>query len=207
MSNEQKTPFVRTLPRLAERKAVEEIEKRGYALPGHVSSIDGSIVTVDFDVTGTLLPQVTMPVFGPEYIRYPIQVGDKGVAFPATLYIGGVSGLGQSATAAFGVLQGNLSSLVWFPCGNSNWSAVDADAVTIYGPNGVVFRDTNSGTVATLTPTGLDVTSDSGTLTFSAGGVTVTIDSTGVTIDGILFETHTHSGVTSGGDDTGPPVP
>lgn len=45
-----------------------------------------------------------------------------------------------------------------------------------------------------------------GPLTFTGGGKTVTIDSTGVTIDGILWETHMHSGVTTGDDDTGPPV-
>jgi len=34
----------------------------------------------------------------------------------------------------------------------------------------------------------------------------VTINSSGVAIDGILFETHVHSGVQSGGSNSGPPV-
>lgn len=122
MSNEQKTPLTRTLPLLAQRKALAEIRKSGLSLPGHVTAVSGSIVTVSFDVQNLLLQPVDMPVFGPEYIRYPIQVGDKGVAFPASVYIGGVSGLG-TGTATL-TQQANLTTLVWFPCGNKNWSTV-----------------------------------------------------------------------------------
>jgi len=53
----------------------------------------------------------------------------------------------------------NLANLVFFPIGNKNWSAVDTQAVTIYGPNGVVLRDTNSGSVITLTPTLISINS------------------------------------------------
>jgi hypothetical protein len=42
-------------------------------------------------------------------------------------------------------------------------------------------------------------------LTLNAGGKIITIDSSGITIDGILWETHYHPGVQSGGSDTGPP--
>jgi hypothetical protein len=148
--NAQKTPFSRTLSLFAQQKALDEIAKRWQALPGRVVAVTGAIVTVSFDVAGVTLPQATMPLFGPEYVRYPVQVGDKGVAFPASVYIGGVSGLGGGV--ADDTLRGNLTTLVWFPCGNTGWTAVDDDAVTLYGPNGVVLRDTGSNSVATLTP-------------------------------------------------------
>jgi hypothetical protein len=214
MGNEQKTPLAQTLPLFATQQALNAINQLGIALPGHVLSVSGSIVTVNFDVTGVTLPQVTMPLFGSEYIRYPIQVGDKGVAFPASVYLGGVSGLGGPATAAdFAVQQGNLSTLVWFPIANKGWSSVDPDALTMYGPNGVVLRDSGSNTVLTLTPSGLTVTSDTFSFTattsisFTVGGHSVVIDSTGVTIDGVLFLLHAHSAVETGPDVSGPVVP
>lgn len=46
----------------------------------------------------------------------------------------------------------------------------------------------------------------SGPLSLTGGGKTVLIDSSGVTIDGKLWETHTHGGVQAGGAETGPPV-
>jgi len=64
--NHQKTPLSRTLPLLAQRQALDEIYKRGLALPGKVTAVDGPIVTVSFLVSGVTLPQVTMPLFGPE---------------------------------------------------------------------------------------------------------------------------------------------
>ncbi len=184
MSNAQKIPLARTLPLFAQRTAQEEIERRGAALPGHVIAVSGSIVTVAFDVEGVTIPQIQMPVFGPEYIRYPIQVGDKGVAFPATAYIGGVSGLG--GWTADGTLPVNLSALVWFPIGNAKWSQtnVSSTQTTVYGPGGVLIRDTTNAASIDLTPTGI---------TMTCGGHTIVINSSGVTIDGRVFLAHGHT--------------
>jgi hypothetical protein len=204
MSQAQKTPLSRTLSIFAQQKARDEIAKLGQALPGHVIAVSGAIVTVAFDVAGMTIPQVTMPLFGPEYIRYPVQVGDKGVAFPASVYIGGVSGLGGGT--ANGTVQANLSTLVWFAIANKKWSPVDPLAVTIYGPNGVVLRDEASATVATLTPAGFNVTAHT-SISLSAGGHTILISAAGITIDGHLFALHTHAGVTAGTGVTGPVVP
>lgn len=208
MTNAQKTPFVRAMGSFAQRKALDEIEKRGSALPGHVVAVSGPIVTVNFDVKGLTLPQIAMPIFGSEYVRLPIQAGDKGAAFPVDFYLGGISGLGGGT--ADDTLRGNLSALVWFPLGNKNWSAVDANAVTLYGPNGVVTRDTAGHTTSTLTPAGIadsaqhtyQITAGD-SITLSAGGHTIVINSSGVTIDGKVFLTHHHSGVQVGGSNTG----
>lgn len=150
MSSVQKTPLTRTLNRFATKRAVEVIQRLGRSLPGTVLSVSGSIVTVNLEVKGETLDQVTMPVFGPEYIRYPIQKGGKGVCFPVDTFIGNVSGLGSGTPDD--TLQGNLSTLIWFPVGNKNWPAVDPEALTLYGPTGVVIRDTASESVMTLTP-------------------------------------------------------
>ena len=126
MSNAQKTPLSRTLNKFSAQKALDEIEKRGQGLPGIVKSIDGSIVTINFQVSDLTLQPVEMPVFGPEYIRYPIQAGDKGVALPASIYIGGVTGLGGGIADT--TLRGNLSTLIWFPVGNTDFFDVDPNA-------------------------------------------------------------------------------
>lgn len=190
MSNAQKTPLVKTLGGAATRSALNEIKKRGRSLPGTVVSVDGQIVTINFEVSGATIPQVTMPIYGAEYLRLPVQPKDLGAAFPVDVYMGGISGLGSGTATQ--TLQGNLSTLVWFPVGNKNWTPVDPNALTAYGPNGVVLRDTASHTVLTLTPSGIVVTSSSGSISMSAGGHTLVIDSTGVVIDGKTFLTHEH---------------
>ena len=181
--NEQKTPLARTLPLFVEKKIREWIDREGKAMPGHVISVNGAIVTVNLDVKGLVLPLVSMPLIGAEYVRLPIQQNDLGVCFPVDFGIGGVSGLGLPG-ATDTTRPGNLSALVWVPVGNKNWSSVDPNAVTIYGPKGVVIRDTSSASSITLTPT---------SITLVAGGKTVVLNSTGLTIDGIVFDTHKHT--------------
>jgi hypothetical protein len=212
MTNALKTPTSKSLNQIATRKAMDAIDQLGQALPGHVVAVNGAIVTVAFDVTGLTLPQVKMPVFGPIYIRYPIQVGDKGVTFPIDVYLGGVSGLGGGTADT--TPQGNLSTLVWLPVGNSNWPSVNSNALVLQGPDGVVEQDTGGNTTSALTPNGVAVSAKetyaitAGTsITFSVGGVSIVINASGVTIDGVPFLPHTHSGVESGPDDSGPVVP
>lgn len=196
MSLHQKTPFVKSLNAFAQRKALDEIEKRGQALPGRVVAVTGAIVTIAFEVSGVTLPQITLPLFGPEYIRYPIQVGDLGVTFPVDTYIGGVSGLGGGT--ADDTLRGNLSTLVWFPIGNKNWSTPpgsDANTLTLYGKTALALLDSIAGNGI------IKLTANSITLAFATHSII--INSSGVTIDGKVFLSHEHSGVQSGGSNTG----
>jgi hypothetical protein len=190
MSIAQKSPYARTLPLFAKGASLDQIARQGLCLPGHVVSVSGAIVTISFDVNGLTLGQVTMPLASPTYIMLPIQAGDKGVAVPASFYLGGVSGIGGGT--ANDVQRGNMATLWWEPIGSTSFTTPDPNSVVIRGPNGVILQDISGGTVATLTPTGLTITSASGTLTFTAGGHTVVIDSSGITLDGILFSTHTH---------------
>lgn len=150
--NAQKTPFQRSMNRFAEQKALSAIQITGKSLPASVVAVDGSIVTVKFEVQSKFtLPNVTCPLIGPEWIRYPTQIGAKGMVISADAYLGGMSGLGDGV-ASLG-LQSNLSALVFCPFGNKNWSKTDdPNAVVIYGPNGAVIRTQDKITTVTISP-------------------------------------------------------
>jgi hypothetical protein len=192
MANEQKNPLALRLPQYVRHEIRNWVARNGKAMPGHVKSVSGVIVTINFDVTDLVLPPVTMPVIGAEYIRLPIQEGDKGGCLPFDFYMGGVSGLGSAPTADSSP-QGNLAALTWVPVGSKSWVAVDPNAVTVYGPNGVVLRDTGSDSVATLTPADIDldtsVVSTTGNLVAGTGASGTFTTPTGQTVtvqDGII---------------------
>jgi hypothetical protein len=193
MANEQRTPLARTLPLFAQRAALREIEQRGYALPCHVTAVDGAIVTVAFDVsttTGAPIPACTMALAGAEYIRLPIQVGCKGVAYPASCDISIETGLGPgSALPNFATLPANLSALTFFPIGNANWTASpNANATVIYGAGaGVILQDISGSSP------NASVTVNSSGVTIKVGSKTWTFTSSGFTWStGIVAETHGH---------------
>jgi hypothetical protein len=203
MPNEQKTPLTRTLADLATNAALKEIKKRGAPLPGKVTAVNGGIVTVSLNVKNLTLPPVQMPIFGPEYIRYPIQVNDLGVAFPMPVYTGSASGLGPNVPADIDQLQSNLT-MMWFPCGNVNWSTTpNANAVVIYGPQGVIIENAGATVTITLTSSGITLATGSEELVITSSGIHL---GPNTTIDSRLFLAHTHSGVTTGTGATGPVV-
>ena len=194
-NNIHKTPLAFSLPKMAYGRADRRLSQLGKALPAHVVSNNNSMVTVQFDVAGTdyaNLPQVTIPLYGCEYIRYPIVSGCKGVVFSADVRIGITTGLGNHV---YDFTQpGNLTSLYFMPMANTAWSETDnPNAVVIYGPDGVVMRDTGNTANMTILP---------GSISLTAGGHSIVISSAGVVIDGRAFLTHQHSGVTTGANDT-----
>lgn len=205
MGSAQKTPLARTLPLFAREVSADEILRAGLGLPGHVTAVNGAIVTVAFDVTGALIPEVMMPVAESAYVMLPIQEGDKGVALPAAVYIGGVSGLGNG-TADLNVRPANLSALIWFPVGSKLWGGGNPNQVVIAGPNGVVLQDSEGNTIATLTSSTFVLNAKT-TITLEVGGVSIVITSAGITINGINFLQHTHSAVQTGTGTSGPVVP
>lgn len=152
MSIEQKLNFGRSMNRFAEKKVEDALQKAGKILPASVVKQDGQMITVAFELRDTpfVLPQVTVPLFGPQYIRYPMQPGDKGIVIPADTYLGGVSGLGGGIADL--TPPDNLSSLLFLPISNTEWEAVDGQVVTIYGPEGVTIRDAASNSTFLLTP-------------------------------------------------------
>jgi hypothetical protein len=219
--NAQKTPFVSSQNAFAARKAQDAIALTGKALPCSIVAIPTPgvpIVTVKFEVqdpTFTTLPNITVPVLGSEYVRLPLQApsggnsGTKGVVTTIDAYLGGISGLGGGVADLS--QRGNLSTLIFAPVGNKAWVAVDPQAVTVYAPNGVALRDSQSKVTFTLTPIGIAIVGNvtlkgnlsvTGNVTIT-GGLTATAD---VVAGGISLMHHVHSA--SGGTGTGgPPVP
>lgn len=197
-SNSQKTPFTTTQNLFASAKTQDGIQLLGKGLPCTVVAVVGdtaAIVTVSFDLNAPpyTIPNATIPVFGPEYIRYPIQVGDRGVAISLDARIGGTSGLGSGTPSL--ARPSNLSALVFLPIGNANWTATDdPNALVLYGPNGVVIRDLGKKSTITLTPDGIagtgqnnvNWTAGSSSLSLAGGTTTLSGDSTSVSGDDVM---------------------
>lgn len=181
----QKTWLPLSLNRFAQKKTAEAIQQLGKALPCSVTAIPTPgvpIVTVKFEINAApfTLPNVTVPMFGPEYIRYPVQVGCKGVVFPADVYLGGVSGLGDGVADL--TAPANLSALVFFPIGNAKWMASEAPgSIVIYGPDGAVIRNAEATCSIVLTDGGVNITlPPGGTMNITGVGASgVFVDATG----------------------------
>jgi hypothetical protein len=180
----QKTPVARSLSAFTRGRVLAEIKKRGYALPCHLVDVDGTLVTVAFDVDGIILPQVTIPIFGTQWQRVPYQEGEQGFTVALDVDISRLAGLG-TALPSLSQLAANLSSLFWLPAGNVDFSPVaDPNVHYIIGPNGVVLQDADGLAVVKAHP------QDGISLTF--GGHSITVTGAGITLDGILWDAHGH---------------
>lgn len=223
MSNfDQKIPFALSINKFTERKILGALQLTGKALPCYVVSVSGSIVTVAFDVivTNETLPNVTIPMFGGEYIRYPTQPGDKGFVIPSDVSLRGVTGLGTGTPGLSD--PGNLTALVFMPVGNKNWFSVNSNYLVMYGETGVEITTKTQDCKLTLTSSGITIDLNGGNLTINNGNVIIaenlTVNGTitglsGADITGAMVnnsvnigDAHAHSGVTSGVDNSGPPV-
>jgi len=198
-TNDQVTPFGQSMNRFAREKALNQIIQTGRSLPCQVVKVMGSIVQVSFQVqavpgqAAVTVPNATVPIIGSEYIRLPIQPGCKGMTVAADAYLGGMSGQGGGvATLA---RPANLTALAFVPLGNVNFSAQDGQVLVMYGPQGVTLADETFASTMKLTPT---------SITLTAGGKTLSINSSGITLDGLLWETHRHNAPAGGGDTGGP---
>lgn len=183
MTISQRLNFAKSMNNFAEVKIAEAMELVGKVLPATVVSQSGKMVTVSFSLTSIpfTLPQVTIPLFGPEYVRYPMQPGDRGIVIPADTYIGGMSGLGGGVADL--TQPTNLSALVYLPISNTEWQDVDGQVVTVYGPEGVTLRDSGSNTTFLLKPDSIAIsTPDSFTVT--VGGTVISLIGTKWSISG-----------------------
>lgn len=209
MSNAQKQSFIKALAELQNSQSTVDGELVGRALPCHVISVDGQIVTVQFDILpgSANLSEVTIPVAGWEYVRIPIQPGDKGFTIAASVSLRGVSGLGFGLPTMS--IPPSLSALVFVPVSNINWSEVDPDKLTLYGPKGVLARTMSGGASVDIQDEAIvikaprirlegiielagpitQVDTGTGTTATMIGPVTVTED---VTAGGISLINHPH---------------
>jgi hypothetical protein len=203
--NALKNPDYRSLTDLAHRKVLDAFHLDGKALPCHVTAVSGAMITVSFDVSDIhTLPSITVPLFGPEYIRYPIKATDLGVVMPCDASLsytsgqgGGISDLSQ---------PGNLEALYFMPVGSKLWVTVDPAQVTVYAPNGVTLRDTASGAVIVLHPTTIDATisgtnlhMDNANINLNATNVTVNATTFTVNAPTIVLDGQMTQGTSGGG--------
>jgi GpV-like protein with Apex motif len=180
------------------QRANEAIQATGRALPCRVTAVSGAIVTVAFELDSSpwTLPQITIPKAESNWIRMPTQVGDLGVTLPADAYLSGISGLG-GGIAKLRMRPGNLSALIFVPVSNATSPPVNQNMAQIQGPAGAIIRTSDGASTITVNET---------SITLTAGGKTFSISASGITIDGIAFETHYHTGVQTGSGNTGGPL-
>jgi hypothetical protein len=158
MSNSQKISPLKVLAEFSQGAARDNTSLLGKVLPCHVVKVEDAIVTVKFDVLpgDYNLPEVKIPLFGPEYVRYPIQIGDKGIAIAASVSIRDVSGLGVGLPDMSS--PPSLTALSFLPIGNVSWAAFDPDQVTIYGPKGVLLQTTGADSSINIEPGKISIT-------------------------------------------------
>lgn len=164
MSAHIKTPLAQSLSKIATAKAADNDQLQGMNLPCTVEEVVSSgIVKVALAVNTDpwTIPSLTVPILYPEYIRYPIQVGDKGALVSMDARTGGLSGLG-SGTPLLGDKPGNLAALhfLWIGQTADTWAApIDPNATEIYGvgSSGAILRDGNSTNVMTVDANGMNL--------------------------------------------------
>lgn len=189
--------FAQSVNQAAINRVSEAVGRLGAALPCSVSAVSGSFVTVKFEVDTSpwVLPEITIPKSEGPWIRSPTQIGDFGLTVPADAYLSHVSGQGGGTPDL--KRPGNLASLVWVPVASKTFSSVNTNAALVQGPEGAVIQTDDGSSSVTISKTGI---------TLSFGGNVVTLDASGFTIDGILFDTHVHGGVTTGSSSTTGPA-
>jgi hypothetical protein len=152
MSDSQKFPFVKGLMDVVKAENDDRDAVAGRSLPCHVVKVEGQIITVQFDMLpdGTQYPEVKIPIATFPYIRYPIQVGDRGVTVAADVSLRGVSGLGTGmASRSFSM---SLVPLFFVPLSNSGWSEEDANKIVLYGPDGAILKTEDGASSITVEP-------------------------------------------------------
>ena len=152
MSNGQKFPFLNALNNAIHTANEDRAAIEGRSLPCHVVGVDGQIVTVQFDMLpdGTQYPQVTIPIATFEYIRYPVQIGDKGVTVAADVSLRGISGLGTGIASR--ALTLSLVPLFFVPLSNNGWAKEDPDKIVLYGPDGAILKTADGTSSITVEP-------------------------------------------------------
>lgn len=184
---------------MGHRKAAEAIEQLGMALPCHVVAVDGSLVTVAFDVQNApwTLPNVTIPKAESPYYRQPVQVGDTGVTVPADASLSGVAGFG--GVPQYG-RRSNLTALAFQPVASKASPPANSTQTIVGGPGGALIQTLDGSVSINLTANGVTITVGSLTWSMTASGLTLST--------GVVAETHEHlySPGTGTPTNTGQPV-
>jgi hypothetical protein len=128
---------------LSSGRAFSQISGIGQSLPVALSKVVGGIVTGNFQmVSGTgqgsqqtggfTLPPVEMPALMSQYLRLPLQPGEKGVTMGADTSIDNVSGLGRNTPQSY-TRPANMGPSVFVPVANKDWETTKPNYITMYG--------------------------------------------------------------------------
>jgi hypothetical protein len=161
--------------------------------------------------TPTDLPQLSnVPVLGYRgggfSITLPIKAGDEGVVIFSDLAIDSWWQSGGTQNNQVERRRHDLSDGMFLPCG---WS--QPRVLSTYNANSLEIRQDNGQCLIRVSGGVIYATPDNGTVQFqlSPGVITLTgaVSVTGsLTVNGKNFDTHIHSGVTTGSGNTGPLV-
>jgi hypothetical protein len=186
MSQAQKTPLATSLNNFAQKKIEDYLQTQGQILPCSVVAVNGSIVTVNFEVSSPNLtiPQITVPIAESQYTRLPIQVGDTGICIAADTRLGGITGLG-TGKAPLGQ-PSNLGGLVFLPISNKNWFSVNGQYLVLYGPSGVEITTIHQDCKLTLNSSGITIDLNGGNLIVNNGNTTMNGN---LTVNGLITGT------------------
>jgi len=143
---EQKFHFGAQVGESARGGAETIISLLGKSLPASIDSVNGSIAIVKIEVNSDFVfPLMEVPIAGSEYVRLPLQKGDKGAVISCDASIAAMIGL--TDTAADLSDTGNMSSLYFIPLGNKNWASVDGKTLVLTGLTDVLLRNDSHQTV------------------------------------------------------------
>lgn len=203
MSINQKIPYAVSSTNYIQSKIDASQEYFGQILPCVVTEVNGSFVTVNFQVDTNekfTFPPITCPIAESFYVRLPVQVGDTGICIPAATRLGGITGL-NNTLAPLG-LQPNLGGLVFVPIGNKTWTTLDPNAVVISASNGAIIRTNDGKAVVTIADDKITVAYQSVNFVIDGSKVTIngnlqvngTINATGdISSGSVTLKTHTHN--------------
>jgi hypothetical protein len=193
-----KDPLFSKLSQSQQDKIFDALMQSGKGLPCHVTAVNGALITVAFDINSIFtLPQITVPLFGPEYIRYPIKAGDLGTCVASDACLSYTSG--QGGGLADLSAPANLEALYFQPIGNKNWVGVNPQQVTIYAPQGCLIRDTANDASINLTPGNVTVTIGSTTFVLTGSSITATTSTFTINAPTIVLNGNLTQGTEGGG--------
>ena len=162
MADGQKIPFNQAVNRGATRQAETVKSLDGKQLPCSVTAIDETVGAVIVEAqaevsSGFTIPKIRIPHVGGEWIRYPVQIGDKGVFISADASLNETSGLGTGKADLSS--SANLTPLAFLPVGNVNWTPTpNPNYLVMYGKTGVRIQSTvNAETYIELTASGITI--------------------------------------------------
>lgn len=160
MSNSQKYPPLQALSELINNLIDNKLSIKGRQLPCYVIAVQNQFVTVRFDLLpdGVVYPEITIPILTWEYIRIPVQIGNKGITLAADVSLRNVSK--QEGVANRSVLP-SLTPLFFVPVSNVQWSKEDGKKVVIVGPEGAIIKTKDGNNIITVDPGKVEIKSGS----------------------------------------------